>query len=107
MPCLANILRTAQQNSHHSSANITTGCSRSPTTRVTNSSAACEIGWGVPPPGCGGGATSDRYFGHEPQLVVGHVRRDVAEKRSTQITLSRIRQHAHHGRTRRSFVTHL
>jgi len=36
----ANSRRTDQQNSHHSSANITTGCSRSDTTCATNAAAS-------------------------------------------------------------------
>src|SRR5882762_1543345 len=53
---LTKSLRTAQQNSHHSKANIVTGIAESLSTRATNSSASEEREEGAAAAGAGFGA---------------------------------------------------
>jgi hypothetical protein len=94
-----NSLRTDQQNSHHSRANITTGCLGFDVTPVTNASAS-DVS-------CTGSSAADRVDGgglasnrlprrglRDLDLFSGHFRRKVLEERCAQVTLASIRQHA-------------
>ena len=107
IPDCRNSLRTDQQNSHHSSANITTGCAVIAITvgRRTPrpSGPRRRLGGWAAVAGGGAGFTSKRSRGVERcdrDLLVGHVGRDVLEQRRREIALAGVGQHAQDRRAR-------